>query len=104
MNNNMHYSVTLYNVHVNDSYKIRRCKIFSSLNEIEEKDGKNTLVFDDRSHFSLGMEWTVHNVLYRLGYKREQTKDVDMDDPCDKPAWLYGILGVLCWIFLWFLI
>jgi hypothetical protein len=50
------------------------------------------------------MEWTVHNVLYRLGYKRGQTKDVDMDDPCDKPEWLYGILGVLCWIFLWFLI
>ena len=50
------------------------------------------------------MEWTVHNVLYRLGIKRAQTKDVDMDLPCDKPEWLYEVLGVLCWIFLWFLI
>jgi len=100
----MDYTVTLYNVHVNDSYKIRRCKIFSALNEIEEAHGSETLVFDARSHFSLGMEWTVHNVLYRLGYKRAQTKDVDMDEPCDKPEIVYEVLGVLCWIFLWFLI
>ena len=100
----MYYTVSTYNIHVNVSYKIRRCKIFSSLNEIEEVSGNQTLVFGGRSHFSLGMEWTVHNVLYRLGIKRAQTKDVDMDLPCDKPEWLYEVLGVLCWIFLWFLI
>ena len=100
----MDYTVTQYNIHVNDSYKIRRCKIFSSLNEIEKEHGNETFVFDDRSHFSLGMERTVHNVLYRFGYKRAQTKDVDMDDPCDKPEWVYEIFGVLCWLFLWFLI
>lgn len=100
----MDYTVSTYNIHVNDSYKIRRCKIFSSLNEIEEASGTQTWVFAVRSHFSLGMEWTVHNVLYRLGIKRAQTKDVDMDLPCDKPEWLYEVLGVLCWIFLWFLI
>lgn len=100
----MDYTVSTYNIHVNDSYKIRRCKIISSLNEIEEVSGNQTLVFDGRSHFSLSMEWTVHNVLYRLGIKRAQTKDVDMDLPCDKPEWLYEVLGVLCWIFLWFLI
>lgn len=100
----MDYTVSTYNIHVNDSYKIRRCKIFSSLNEIEEVSGNQTLVFAGRSHFSLGMEWTVHNVLYRLGIRRAQTKDVDMDLPCDKPEWLYEVLGVLCWIFLWFLI
>lgn len=100
----MDYTVSTYNIHVNDSCKIRRCKIFSSLNEIEKVSGNQTLVFAGRSHFSLGMEWTVHNVLYRLGIKRAQTKDVDMDLPCDKPEWLYEVLGVLCWIFLWFLI
>ena len=100
----MDYSVSTYNIHVNDSYKIRRCRIFSSLNEIEKASGTRTSVFDSRSHFSLGMEWTVHNVLYRLGIKRAQTKDADMDLPCDKPEWLYEMLGVLCWIFLWFLI
>lgn len=100
----MDYSVSTYNIHVNDSYKIRRCRIFSSLNEIEKASGTRTSVFDSRSHFSLGMEWTVHNVLYRLGIKRAQTKDADMDLPCDKPEWLYEVLGVLCWIFLWFLI
>lgn len=100
----MNYNVTLYNVHVDDSYKIRNFGICKALKEIREKENQNTLVFDDRSIFSLAMEWAVHNVLYRFGYKRAQTKDVDLDTPCDKPEWLYEVLGLLCWIFFWYLI
>ena len=100
----MDFSVLTDNIHINNSYKIRGFKIFSSLNEIEKACGNQTSVFAFRSHFSLGMEWTVHNVFYRLGIKRAHTKDIDMDWPCDKPEWLYEVLGVFCWIFLWFLI
>lgn len=100
----MDYQVLPCNIRVYDSYKIRRCKIFSALKEIKKEKGNETYVFDYRSNFSLGMEWSVHNILYRLGYKRSQTKDVDLDYPCDHPEWLYEVLGVLGWIFLWFLI
>ena len=59
-----------------------------------------TVVFENRSRFSLKMEWAVHNFLYKIHYKREQTKDVDLDDPCDHPEWIYEILGCLVWIFI----
>lgn len=98
------YHVTDLNIHVNDSYKIRRCKIFSALNRIERESGKDTIVFDCRSHFSLGMEWSVHNVLYRLGIMRSRTKDADLNYPCEIPEWIYCVIGIICWIFLWFLI
>lgn len=52
-----------------------------------------------RSTTSLIREWTVHNFLHSAGISCSQTADVDLDYPCDKPEWLYGILGALMWIF-----
>lgn len=100
----MKYTVTTHNVHIEDSYKMKGRNFGKALDEIESQTYYGQTDVFDRSRFSLKMEWAVHNVLYRLGIKRAQTKDVDMDLPCDKPEWLYEVLGVLCWIFLWFLI
>lgn len=96
----MKYYVTTYNVHIEDSYAVRGRDFGSVLSEIEEKEGKRTVVFENRSMFSLKMEWAVHNFLYKINYKRPQTKDVDLDDPSDHPEWLYEILGCLVWIFI----
>lgn len=60
----------------------------------------NTEVMQNRTRFSLKMEWACHNFLYRIGYKRDQTRDVDLDYPCDRPEWLYIVCGILCWIFI----
>lgn len=60
----------------------------------------NTEVMQHRSLFSLKMEWAVHNFCYMIGYKRERTRDVDLDYPCDKPEWIYKICGMICWIFI----
>ena len=97
----INYSVGVDNIHVEDSYTVRRCGIGKFVRFL--RANYESEVFR-RSNFSLSMEWAVHNVLYRLGYKRSQTKDVDLDYPCDRPEWLYCVLGVFCWIFLWFLI
>lgn len=45
--------------------------------------------------FSLVMETVTHKVLYKLGLWKNRTKDVDLDNPCDKPEWLYIIIGIL---------
>ena len=59
-----------------------------------------TIVFE-RSLFSLKKEWICHRFLYMIGYQRERTLDVDLDNPCDHPEWLYMLCGCLVWILVW---
>lgn len=97
----MEYKVSIDNIHIYDSYAIKGRDFGDCLRQIEREKGNQTIVFDKRTYFSLKMEWTTHNALYLCHFKRSQTKDVDLNYPCDKPEWLYCIVGVLCWIFLW---
>ena len=97
------YDLSKSNLCICDSYKVRKCKMKSELLNIKndaENDGFETDVFK-RSMFSLKMEWIFHNFLYIIGYKRERTKDTDLDNPCDHPEWLYITLGLLVWLFVW---
>lgn len=94
------YTVTPNCVHITDSYKVRKWNMRKLLLDIRAKHEQETTVFQ-RSIFSLKMEWIAHNFLYEIGYKRSQTKDVDLDNPCDKPEWLYIVCGLLTWIFVW---
>lgn len=93
------------NIHIQDSYKISKLNFGTVLDNRESKaklmkDEGELEVFSHRSRFSLKMEWTVHNFLYGLHIRREQTKDCDLDYPCDKPEWLYCLLGLLTWLFI----
>lgn len=94
-----------YNVHIADSYKVSKRDFAFTLEQRERRARQQGItseipVFDNRSKFSLKMEWAVHNFLYALHIRREQTKDVDLDYPCDKPEWLYCTLGIFAWIFI----
>lgn len=94
------YTVTKKCVHIENSYKVRKSKMREVLEEIKSKHKRETIVFQ-RSMFSLKMEWIAHNFLYNVGYKRAQTGHVDLDNPCDRPEWLYIVCGLLTWIFVW---
>lgn len=94
------YSVGICVVKIYDAYKVRKWNMCEVLRRIERDPDTQTLVFF-RSRFSLKMEWICHNFLYRIGYKRPQTKDADLDYPADHPEWLYCICGLLVWIFVW---
>lgn len=94
------YNVTYHCVHINDSYKVRKWNMRKVLKDIKAKHESETIVFQ-RSMFSLKMEWIAHNFLYNVGYKREQVGNVDLDNPCDRPEWLYIVCGLLTWIFVW---
>lgn len=92
----MRYIVTLNNIRVEDGYEMPCRGMRSALEAIKANQPNN--VTDNRSIYSLCCEWTVHNVLYRLGLFRERTKDVDMEYPC-KLEWAYLILGSLIYPF-----
>ena len=92
----MKYIVTLNNIRVEDGWEMPCRGMRSALEAIKENQPNN--VTDNRSIYSLCCEWTVHNVLYRLGLFVERTKDVDMEYPC-KLEWAYLILGSLIYPF-----
>ena len=97
---NIDYVVTENCVTIYESHKIHKWNMCCVLKEIKKKHGAETSVFK-RSIFSLKMEWIAHNFLYNIGYKRSQTANVDLDNPCDHPEWMYIIAGLLTWIFVW---
>lgn len=94
----MKYIITKHNLHIEDSYKLKKKEIKSTLEEIKSINS-DSLIWE-RSMFSLVMETVAHKVLYKLGLWKNRTKDVDLDNPCDKPEWLYIIIGILTWIFI----
>lgn len=87
------YTLDEHNLHIKDSYKVRRWKMRRELEWVRDNDQTATEVFN-RSIFSLKMEWVSHNALYFLGYQRERTKDADLDNPCDHPEWMYKLAGI----------
>ena len=67
-----------------DSYKMQDEKtmkeILEKLLEYEAKDPS----WWNRTMTSLYNEWDAHNTLYNLNFKRERTKDVDLDNNDEK--------------------
>lgn len=99
----MEYKLTRNNLHITDSYKVRKCRMRKELKDIRQSaidSGTDTIVFD-RCLTSLQMEWICHNFLYMIGYERERTKDCDLDNPCDHPEWMYIVSGIVVWLFVW---
>lgn len=90
--------MTQDNLRIYDSCDVKKRNMSTFLRDLREKRGTETTVFE-RSLFSLKMEWCVHNFLFAIGYKRDQTKDVDLNNPCDRPEWLYIVCGILVWLF-----
>ena len=97
----MEYNLTYNNLHIVDGYKTRKWNMRRELKRIRENAQPGQTIVFKRSIFSLKMEWLCHNFLYFIGYKRSQTKDPDLDNPCDRPEWEYIVCGLLVWIFVW---
>lgn len=83
---------------IKDSFLVSKSRFQGVLNSIKALHGAKPIF--QRSDLSLKREWAAHNAAYALHYKREQTKDVDLDIPCDKPEWLYIVFGTIVWPFI----
>lgn len=78
-----------------DSYSVPKARFQGILNSIKTLHASKPIF--RRSDKSLRREWACHNFLYRIGYKRSRTKDVDLDTPSDKPEWVYNVCGWIVW-------
>lgn len=91
------------NIHITDSYKVAKRDFEKVLlgrewDAYAECNQSEIVVFQNRIHFSLKMEWACHNFLYNLGIARERTASVDLNYP-NKWEWLYIIGGIAVWLF-----
>ena len=73
-------SVTTYNIHIIDSYKIKSRKEKRQILEGLKETEPGCQVLKNRKMCSLINEWTAHNRLYRLGLYKSHTKDVDLNE------------------------
>lgn len=82
------------NIHIKDSYKVTsKSEMKEMLYAIQCRHPECNSF--KRSYNSLVSEWRAHNRLYRLGYKKKRTGDVDLNYPL---KWyielLYKLLGI----------
>lgn len=85
-------------LHLTNSYLIPKKEFEPDLKEIKSSNPREKIF--ERSINSLKKEWATHNFCYMVHYKRAQTKDCDLDNPCDKPEWVYKLVGTLVWPFI----
>lgn len=89
------YIITTNNIHIENSYKITKRKEMKKILLTIQSEYPNCKVFSKRSISGLILEWVAHNRLYKIGYKKDRTKDVDLDL---NETWyrkiLYLILGI----------
>ena len=79
----------------NDNCLDPNYKIYSS-HLITDKEDRNAIlnvlnIYNELNPFgfnrsldSMRIEWSVHNILYELGFERERTKDVDLNNDDEK--------------------
>lgn len=86
--------VSANNVHIKESYKVTSKAEMKEILYAVQHNHPECKTFN-RSYNSLIAEWRAHNRLYRLGYKRQRTGDVDLNYPLKWYVELaYRILGI----------
>lgn len=88
---NVEYSKN--NTKVYDSYKYSNAEIEKAVEEIIEERKRLGLPVT-RTKASYVSEWKSHNRLYKIGYQRDRTKDVDLEEEINSTRnFLYSIFG-----------
>lgn len=95
------YKLTENVLTIYDCYKTHKWNMRGELKRVKESAAPGETKVFERSIFSLKIEWICHKFLYMINYKRGQTKDADLDNPSDRPEWMYIVCGLLVWIFVW---
>ena len=83
---NFKVTITSNNINIKNSYKVtsrERMKVILNIIKeyVEDYDEGIETPFNHRSIKSMVRKWIAHNNLYKLGYKKQQNKDVDLDYP-----------------------
>lgn len=73
----MDYKVFWYKILIYDCYKYKRSEMLPLLEEAK-KNFPNYCIWE-RSMYSILCEWRVHKLLYKLGIRKDNTKDADIE-------------------------
>lgn len=93
------YTISQDNLHLVDSYKVPTRRFDRELNSIQALHPSSDVW--KRTRKSIKREWSAHNGLYMIGYKRDHTKDVDLDYP--QTFWekfKFTVVGIAFWPFI----
>lgn len=91
------YYINDSNINIKNSCEISKKSFQNIINEMRSKFVNPVL--QNRSDYSLKMEWAVHNFLYNLGIQKSRTKDVDLNYPQNwREKLLYNVLGPIAWL------
>lgn len=99
MNNISAYTISDHNLHICDSYKVKKKDFVQTLDAIELRD-PNYAVWN-RSKSQMALEWATHNACWHLGLWKDRAASCDLNYP--QPwyiRWAYAIIGCLVWIFI----
>lgn len=92
--NGLNVTVTTNNIHIQDSWQIRKKKDKRPfLDKLEGIVGSQNNPFEHISRLMMICEWTTHNNLYKFGYKKQRTGSVDINYP---KKWYMNILYFIC--------
>jgi hypothetical protein len=91
------YYINDSNISIKNSCEISKKSFQNIINEMRSKFVNSVL--QNRSDYSLKMEWAVHNFLYNLGIQKSRTKDIDLNYPqkCYEKL-LYNVFGPIAWL------
>lgn len=87
------YTISETCLTIPNSHRIGKFKMMGILKQIKRERPESKIW--ERCLSSLYLEWICHNFLYMIGYQRDRTGSVDLDNPCDHPEWMYIVYGIL---------
>lgn len=93
------YTITKNNLHIENSCEVSKRYFRRTLLGIENLRPDSDVW--KRSKCGMSLEWSAHNGLYMIGYKRDHTKDVDLDYP--QTFWekfKFTVVGIAFWPFI----
>lgn len=92
------YKLTADNLHIDDSYKIRKRKAMQTyliyIYEYAVTHDDDYSIYKKRTIKSMIEEWRSHNLLYDLHLFRSRTKDVDINVPSKFWLFMYKVLSI----------
>lgn len=76
----INYSASSKNIHIDDSYKIRKSADMSGIVAAIRSEMLKKGIKYKRSNSSWVTEWKAHNYMYDRGQQRSRTADVDLNE------------------------
>ena len=76
----INYTITAKNVHIENSYKIRKKADMNAIVKLIRAEAQKKGYKYKRSNSSWVTEWRAHNYMYDKGMSRSRTADVDLNE------------------------